>query len=182
MTKYKSMSLSEFWDNNGIYCIIIGSLLGILLFYFFARDKNYNYENKEYGSKKDYTKSKPRGPFESKGEIICKDVATNLFNREFRKIRPNFLKNHQTGNNLEIDIYNDELKLGIEYSGKQHYEYTPYFHKDRKAFEDQVFRDKLKEQKCKENGIDLIVVPYTIKHQHIRSFIKTEARKLGYNV
>jgi hypothetical protein len=182
MTKQKTMSLSEFWDKYGIYCIIGSCLLGILLLYLFGRDQDYNYENTQYGSKKDYTKSKPRGPFESKGELLCKESAIYLFNKEFKKIRPNFLKNHQTKSNLEIDIYNDELKLGIEYSGRQHYEYTPYFHKDRKAFEDQLYRDKLKEEKCKEHGVNLIIVPYTIKPQHIRSFIRNEARKLGYNV
>jgi hypothetical protein len=105
-----------------------------------------------------------------------------MFNKSFKKIRPDFLKNEKTGSNLEIDIYNDDLKLGIEYSGRQHYEYVPHFHKDHNAFLEQKYRDEIKEKKCKENGIKLIIVPYTVKHKDIQSFIYKEAKNLGYQV
>ena len=49
------------------------------------------------------------------------------------------------------DIFNDELQLGIEYNGRQHYEFTPYFHKNEQAFLDQKYRDELKYKRCKEN-------------------------------
>jgi hypothetical protein len=77
---------------------------------------------------------------------------------------------------------NEDLKLAIEYSGKQHYHYTPYFHKNEQAFFDQQYRDNIKERKCRENGINLIVVPYTIKPQHIELFIYKKVRELGYQV
>lgn len=181
----RSMTLSEWWDDNGIYCIIIGSVIGIILFYLFCRNRESSIHpdvQLYFSSDKDYTKRKRRAPVESKGEMICKDVAVRLFNKPFQKIRPDFLKNEKTGNNLEIDIYNDELKLGIEYSGKQHYEYTPYLHKNYQAFLEQVERDKIKEQKCKENGINLIVVPYTIKHDNIESYLHKKIRDFGYGV
>jgi hypothetical protein len=181
----RSMTVSEWWNDNGIYCIIIGCFIGLLLFYFFgSNDKNVNTEEiyQFFANGKDYSQRKRRGPFESKGELICKDVATRLFNKPFRKIRPNFLKNEKTGNNLEIDVYNDDLKLGIEYSGRQHYEYVPHFHKDINAFLEQKYRDEVKEKKCKENGINLIIVPYTVKHKDIEHFIYKEAKSLGYQV
>ena len=96
----------------------------------------------------------------SKGERLCKRVIQRLFKRSFTKIRPDFLKDPTTKRNLEIDLYNDSLKLDIEYNGIQHYEYTKRFHKTYSDFRRQQERDVLKKRLCKENGILLIVVPY----------------------
>jgi predicted metalloprotease len=49
---------------------------------------------------------------------------------KFTKTRPDFLKNPETNCNLELDGYNAEGKLAIEYQGKQHYEHVLHFHKD----------------------------------------------------
>ena len=67
------------------------------------------------------------------------------------------MNNEVTGGsyNLEIDCYNHELRLGVEYDGAQHYKYNPYFHKNKEAFYNQKYRDKLKEYMCKENNIVL---------------------------
>jgi hypothetical protein len=32
-------------------------------------------------------------------------------------VRPDFLKNPATGRNLEIDCFNNQLKIGLEYQG-----------------------------------------------------------------
>jgi hypothetical protein len=116
---------------------------------------------------------------ESKGEIICKKAAEELFNKKFSKVRPEILKNDVTKHNLELDIYNDELKLAIEYSGRQHYEYVPFFHKNHEAFLNQRYRDEMKKNKCKESGIKLIEVPYKVKHEDIPQFIRMKAISLG---
>ena len=96
----------------------------------------------------------------SKGEKACKRFIQKHFRKSFTKIRPDFLKDPKTKRNLEIDLYNDSLKLGIEYNGIQHYEYTPRFHKGYIDFRKQQERDILKKRLCKENGVILIVVPY----------------------
>ena len=96
----------------------------------------------------------------SKGEKACKIYVQRLFKRSFTKIRPDFLKDPTTKRNLEIDLYNDSLKLGIEYNGIQHYEFTPRFHKGYGDFRRQQERDALKKRLCKENGVTLIVVSY----------------------
>ena len=90
-----------------------------------------------------------------------------------------FLNNKITGGNynLEIDCYNEELKLGVEYDGAQHHKYIPYFHKNKEAFYNQKYRDTLKEYMCKENGVILIRVPYTIKVENIESYLRKELSK-----
>lgn len=113
----------------------------------------------------------------SKGEAETKRVVEKIFNKPFNKIRPLWLKNEVTGQNLEIDVYNDDLKLAFEYSGQQHYKYIPFFHKNYEAFQTQRYRDEMKKTKCKENGITLIEIPYTIKIEDIESFIRLELNK-----
>jgi len=109
---------------------------------------------------------------QSKGEQECKRVIEEITQKPFIKHRPDFLKNEITGKNLELDCYNDELKLAIEYNGIQHYEYTPVFHKTRDSFYNTKYRDKMKATLCHENGIKLIVVPYTVKLQDIKRYIQ----------
>lgn len=118
----------------------------------------------------------PRGPTESKGELECRAVAERFTGKPFSKARPAFLQNYVTSrHNLELDCYNAELAIGIEYNGRQHYEYTPYFHRSRDAFDNTRYRDDLKHRLCEQAGIRLIVVPYTVKD--IKGYL--EARLLS---
>ncbi len=121
-------------------------------------------------------------PKESKGERASRAAAERIFGKPFTKIRPDFLRNDVTHHNLELDVYNEELQLAIEYSGRQHYEFVPFFHKNYEAFLNQKYRDEMKKTKCKENGVKLIEIPYTVKLEDIESFIRIEAKKLGYNI
>ena len=110
---------------------------------------------------------------ESKGEVECRRVMQKIFDKPFYKIRPRFLNNPVTfgSNNLELDCYNEELKIAVEYDGAQHYKFIPYFHKTQEAFMNQRYRDYMKDQMCKENGIILIRVPYTVKLPQIEGYI-----------
>ena len=121
-------------------------------------------------------------PKESKGERASRAAAERIFEKPFIKVRPDFLRNVVTNHNLELDVYNEELKLAIEYSGRQHYEFVPFFHKNYEAFLNQKYRDEMKKNKCKEQGIQLIEIPYTVKLEDIESFIRIESKKLGYEI
>jgi len=123
-------------------------------------------------------KSKRWMPQMSKGEERCKIYVERVFKASFNKIRPELLKNNVTGHNLEIDLYNDDLKLGIEYNGLQHYKFCPRIHKNYEHFQTQRYRDEMKKMKCKEAGITLIEVPYTEKD--IEGYLFKELRIKGY--
>lgn len=123
--------------------------------------------------------NKRRPPTVSKGEAECRRVVEKIFRKPFPKCRPDFLRNSVTSddfnnNNLEIDCYNDELKIGIEYNGVQHYKYIPFFHKNKEAFYNQKYRDEMKRVKCQQNGILLIEVPYNIQIENIEEYIKSK--------
>ena len=122
---------------------------------------------------------KPQGK-DSKGELICRRYLEERFRKKFDKERPKYMFNSVTGKPLEFDCFNKELLIACEYNGRQHYEYTPYFHKSRADFQNQMYRDKMKRDICLKLGINLIEVPYNIKHEEIPNYIEKELRKKGY--
>ena len=112
---------------------------------------------------------KKKGNKMSKGESECKRCLENIFKMPFEKVRPNFLRNPVTNKNLELDLYNSHLKLACEYNGEQHYIQSEMFTKE--SVNSIKYRDELKKIMCEQNGVYLIVVPYTIKIKDIENFI-----------
>ena len=114
---------------------------------------------------------------ESKLEKETRAALEEMFEMPFRKKRPDFLENPITGCNLEIDCFNKELNLGVEINGKQHYEFVPFFHKTHDRFRLQQYKDNLKKRMCKENGVDLIEIPYDVKN--VKKFLFEEISKIS---
>lgn len=116
----------------------------------------------------------PKKPkqFESKGEKICREVIESIYKKKFNNTRPSFLNNPETGRNLEIDCYNDELKIGVEYNGVQHYKWPNFTGQSYEQWVKQVRRDRLKVELCDINGVYLITVPYNVPHNKIRNYIE----------
>jgi len=101
--------------------------------------------------------------FKSKGELLtCKVFEEFLKRKVHVNVRPNWFRNPKTGHKLEFDLYDPKSKIAIEYDGKQHFEYCPYFHKSEKDFYCQLERDNFKNEKCLELGIKLIRIPYFV--------------------
>lgn len=94
-----------------------------------------------------------------RSENAARKIIEEYYNKPFKTIRPEWLKNPKTNRNLELDGYNEELKLGFEYNGLQHYEPVKAWGGEKKYL-DLVEKDKLKASKCEELGIKLIIIPY----------------------
>ena len=126
---------------------------------------------------------RPNSPgYKSKGELECRRVLEHLYpGYEFSTHRPKFLSNPVTDGrwNMELDCYNPQLQIAVEYNGKQHYTYTPYFHRNQDAFYNQKYRDELKRRLCAEAGVLLIEVPYTVTFNKIPGFITSKLRAAG---
>ncbi len=174
----------EFKWNHLFICIvcIFFSLFILYVLKCILEEKGWINNKLERYFKKSYPKLDNLKPNESKGEAHAREIAKLIFGKPFEKIRPDILKNNVTGHNLELDLYNDELKLAIEYSGVQHYKYVPFFHKNYEHFQTQKYRDEIKKMLCEKNNIKLIEIPYTVKLEDMETFIRLEAQKLGYNV
>jgi len=180
----------NFCKNYG-FEIILAIIVSIIIIYSLYRtfkgekgnwSKNYyTYSLNDINSYKLKSSNKKGAPKESKGETECKRVLEKIFNKPFNKSRPNFLNNPVTGgnHNLELDCYNEEIGLALEYDGEAHAKYIPYFHKNKEAFYNQKYRDYMKDMMCKENGIVLIRVPHTVKLNNIEEFIMNKLQ--NYN-
>lgn len=114
-----------------------------------------------------------------KQEAICKKIVEMLFEEKFVKIRPEWLKNPESGLNLEIDMFSEKLNLAIEYNGGQHYKMCTLFHNTEEDFLRQQRKDKLKEKLIFKKGISFIVVPYTKQNLKMFDFILKECQRLG---
>lgn len=109
--------------------------------------------------------------YESKGERECRRVMEMLYNKQFPKVRPQFLRNPETGYLLELDCYCEELKLAVEYNGSQHYIWPNYTNQSHENFIKQRRRDQLKVDLCDLNGVYLISVPYNVPLDQIQDYI-----------
>lgn len=104
-------------------------------------------------------------------ERMVKSLLEDLFNKPFKKIRPSWLQNPDTGKCLEIDMFNADLNLGVEYHGKQHY--MPRFQhcENTTTLKYQQARDQFKKQCAHAHGIQLIEVPYNVRADELAWWI-----------
>jgi hypothetical protein len=109
--------------------------------------------------------------FISRGERICCETMKRIYAVDFVTVRPDWLRNPTTGRNLELDCYNDELKLAVEYNGVQHYEFPNFTNCSYEEFIALVQRDKFKKEQCDKNGVHLITVPHTVALNKIPEYI-----------
>ena len=87
--------------------------------------------------------------------IFVVELFEEFFEALFPKSRPKFLKG------LELDGYNETLKLAFEYNGSQHYKYNEQFHRNGLSdLKEQKDRDSRKKKICEEENITLFVIPY----------------------
>ena len=99
-----------------------------------------------------------------------------IFEKDFVKIRPDWLKNPDTNANLEIDLFNEELNIACEYNGAQHYKFSSLFHKTYDDFLLQQKRDLFKYDIINKKDIMLIIVPYNIKKKNLLDYIIHECK------
>ena len=175
--------IDEWWKENGfLTAIFIAFVLLAIASYMSSKGTSTKYRNLN-----DFLEIARGGGVKPKKESNklkyesrCRDVLEDYFGVEFNKIRPDFLRNPETGRNMEIDMFNEELGLGLEYNGSQHYHFNPFWHQNEEGFEKQKYRDKLKMRLCKENNVNIIVVPYNVPYDEIKPYILEKLEALGY--
>jgi hypothetical protein len=174
----------QYWNDYGLETLAILSviIIVVLFIYNWITNKRGTYSNRQRISS---FSMPPKDPFynyrqhtvrDSKLELLCKQHLETIFQKPFYKIRPDFLKNEQSGRNLEIDLFNKDLGLAVEIQGIQHYKFSPRFHLTPKHFEEQQQRDQQKALKCRQYGIKLIEVPYHVKERELYQYLIKKLR------
>eukprot|EP00667_Euglena_gracilis_P017548 EG_transcript_18504 len=114
-----------------------------------------------------------------KFEHRCCELMEQMFGQPFVKARPPWLVNPKTKRPLELDVFNEALQLAVEYDGRQHVRFTPFFHKESEDFITQQERDALKDKLCRLHGITLIRVPATVKYPALEAYLRSSLIQAG---
>ena len=80
---------------------------------------------------------------------------------------------------LYLDFYTPQIMLAIEVHGQQHYEYTPFFHKNKAEFAIAKAKDEDKIEWCELNKIDIVVLKYSDTDEQWRNQIETASEQLA---
>ena len=99
----------------------------------------------------------------------------------FVKVRPHWLKNPATAQSMELDMYNEDVQIAIEYNGIQHYHFPNSFHKSYDEFLAQQQRDCDKVKICDEYGVALISVKASNLDDEV-DYALGELNKLGIEI
>lgn len=107
-------------------------------------------------------------------ETILYDIVRSLFPDKtvLRHYRPDFLQG------LELDVFVEELKVGIEYQGIQHFRPVKHWG-GKKGLQKLKERDKKKREICKKLGIHLVYFRYDqgLSNDFVSARIKEEIER-----
>jgi len=89
------------------------------------------------------------------GERVSRLAIEKIFHKHFNKVRPSWLRNN-SGFIMELDGFNEELKLAFEHQGRQHYSVKS---NHRFAKENLVQNDREKLELCKSKNVSIVYIP-----------------------
>ena len=73
---------------------------------------------------------------------------------------------------LYLDFFIPNIRKAVEVHGRQHYEYTPFFHKSKADFILAKARDEDKIEWCELNNIEILTLKYSGSDDEWRKTIK----------
>jgi len=101
----------------------------------------------------------------------CKSYLEKKYGKTFTSARPQWLVDDVTGERFELELYNEELGIACCYHDISHYEFPSSKITELKEFRALVYKDSLKKKLCADNGVKLIIVPYTVKYETIPNYV-----------
>lgn len=135
----------------------------LLLFY---RTRNYT------GSRQKNLKKHPR----SRTEQGVIDILESITGKKFPTINPKWLR--WRGRTLELDGYNVQLAIALEFSGPLHTKWFPGKESYKKYYE-RVIKDEAKKEICARNGVTLIVIDMSLPSRHWRNYLLSRLYDVG---
>lgn len=117
----------------------------------------------------------------SLGELITIKAMECITGKPFVKVRPDWLKHEGSDRPLELDGYNEEFRMAVEYNGMQHYKLSRYSKTPEELLKRQQY-DQIKTIRCAQNFVYLIVVPYTVPYGSIYRYLLDCCKSIGCQV
>lgn len=111
---------------------------------------------------------------------IIKCAVEHLLGYPFDETTFDWLKD--SDKSLTLDAYNKDYNLTVEFRGVQHNIYVKSFHKTKEESEVFLKSVKVKDGLCKDNGVEMITVSYSIEIENVCEYIWKALVKLGYDV
>ena len=108
-------------------------------------------------------------------ENLFRKAMGNVTGVEFPTSTPDWLRNEQ-GYQLEIDGFNEELMIGFEYQGRQHFEFVEFFHTDTDGLEKRKSNDAIKKRILANRGVTMLYPDYKLSISEYESFIHSNLR------
>lgn len=105
----------------------------------------------------------------NKSEEIARITFKQIFGGNFRKARPVWLKNSR-GHQMELDGYEEKLKLAFEYQGRQHFENIGLYSSEIKL-KQRIQDDQEKVRLCAENNITLVQLRWDVVYEDFPTII-----------
>lgn len=141
--------------------------------------KGYEYtgsgDNNRSGMSADVVKDLKKYP-RSKSEQQAITLLEGITGEKFPSVNPSWLV--WKGRTLELDGYNEKLKIALEFSGPLHTKWNPQYETYQKYF-NRVIRDIVKKKLCKKHKVNLIVLDIALGPQHWRNYILSRLYDFG---
>lgn len=122
---------------------------------------------------------KGSSPRRTRSEANVIRIFERLTGKRFNTVHPKWLTSKKSGHSLELDGYNEELKIAVEFSGPLHTKWYPNEEPYERYFE-RILRDRYKLERCKEMGVSLIVVDMRVPLHHLTEYVRSRLYDVGY--
>lgn len=123
------------------------------------------------------TKGTIHGGERSKLEARVVRILEDITHHSFDQAHPKWL--HEPGRHtpLELDGYNEELKIALEVQGPGHIKPLPG--ETYEKYQKRVARDRLKRVLCAEHGVRLLTMDYRISLASVRAYLCSRLYDIG---
>ena len=120
-------------------------------------NREYHLDLKKYIVRKNDKRKK------SKYHILARNLIKEVFNSYsiLEEVKLPGSRDPIMKSVLFLDFFVPGVMMGVEVHGEQHYKYLPFFHKTKAGYYTSLKRDQIKEEWCKLNGINLIILKYS---------------------
>lgn len=127
------------------------------------------YRKKRTRVRKDRIKDLTISP-RSKSEANVIKHLEAITGAKFPTVYPAWLVSN--GSPMELDGYNDKLKIGLEFSGPLHTKWSPQT-EDYYKYYDRIVKDRMKRRICKAHGVYLIVIDMSLPVDKQKDYLKS---------